>query len=450
MVSPEIGRWPLWRIIESLRHGEMTSPEIVDGLLSTISKLDPTVLAFTTVTDEIAHKQAQDAQHRLDCEGAQAPLLTGLPVVLKDLIDVRGVITTAGSRVLENNIAAYDSALWTDLRKQDAVLLGKANTHEFAYGGASAPTRNPWDLSKVPGGSSGGSAAALAAGMCHAAFGTDTAGSVRIPAALCGVTGLKPTNGTFNTRGVVPLSQTLDVIGPMARSPRDVRLLFQALHAGSALSLTWQPDVRGLRVGVVQPQGSVASPVIDGLKDAAEALREAGAVVHNVDLSMCLEDAAGVNFTIMGAEASAIHQHWLATQPESYSDAVRARIREAESISARDYILALGRRDEFRSQLDDALDGCDVLLLNGLPSQATPAYDEDIELDGSTQNRDWIMCRDMAFANVTGHPVLEVPAGCPSGLPVGVQLVARQGMDDVLFAPGESIFERLAQGIPEL
>lgn len=456
MASPDISRWSLWQLVTALHDRDISSPEIVESLLATISRLEPSVRAFVTVTDDLARQQAIQAQYRLDEGGAAVQACTGVPVVVKDLLDVRGLATTAGSRVLADNIAESDSALWSSLRAQGAVHLGKTNTHEFAYGGATEPTRNPWDLSKVPGGSSGGSAAALAAGMCHAAFGTDTAGSVRIPAALCGVTGLKPTNGTFSTNGVVPLSHTLDVIGPMAKTPRDVHLIFEALRRGASPG-----DVQravgnyaharaGLRVGVVTCQGDVSAPVRKSLERAAGALRDAGAHVSDVELAMRLDDAAAVNFTIMGAEAAAIHRQWLDARPEDYSAAVRDRIREAASISARDYIDALGRRTEFRHHVDVALSQFDVLLLNGLPSVATPAYDDEIELEGSKQNRDWIMCRDMAFANVTGHPVLQVPAGCADGLPVGVQLLARHGKDDALFAPGDAIFEQLAEEIPQM
>lgn len=450
MASPEICRWTLAEVVDALRSRAVSTEELIDATLTQIARVDGDVQAFVSVTEELAREHARYAQKQLDTDGDAAPVLTGVPLAVKDLFHVAGVRTTAGSRVYEEYVADTDSQAWVQLRRYGAALIGKANTHEFAYGGATEPTRNPWDTSKITGGSSGGSAAALAASMCFGAVGTDTAGSVRIPAALCGVVGLKPTNHALSTDGVIPLSPSLDVVGPMARTPEDTRILFAALRGDQEVAPRPAGSIAGTRIGVIAPQGAVAAEVVTGLDRAADALRDAGADVERVGFEVDLAQAASVNFTIMGAEGAAFHRPLLAAHEDKYSDAVRARLHDAAHTSAVDYIDALDARAKLRAQVDDALDGFDALLLNGVPCMASPAYDTRVHIQGQLEDRDWVLCRDMAFANVTGHPVLQVPAGCGDGIPVGVQLLSRRNSEDALFGPGQAIFDRLAWPMPNI
>lgn len=444
---------------QALRSRKISALELTEATLSRITENDQTIGAFITVTGDLALKQARKAQARLDCEGEAAPLLTGIPVALKDLIDVAGVPTTAASRVLANNIAQHDAPVWKKLQDAGAVLVGKANTHEFAYGGSTEPTRNPWDTDRMVGGSSGGSAAALAAGMSFGAIGTDTAGSVRIPAAFTGVVGLKTSRGLVDSRGVMPLSNTLDCVGPMARTPEDAAILLSYMldahhreklqkysSTGHLLPQDGR-DLTGLAVGVIDNAGRVSSGVHDGLKNAVEALSDAGAKVDEVSVGS-LETAAQTVFTIMGAEASHVHQHWLNTRADKYSRYVRDRLFEAAEIRAGTYLDALETGRDYKEKYDQALADYDVLLLSSMPTTAPIAYIEQIEIDGIEFVRDALMCRDTAFANLTGHPALTVPSGLSGGLPTGVQIVGQEHHEANLFQVGQVLFERTEVGLP--
>lgn len=451
-MSADWHRWSLHEVAQRLRSRRLGAVELVEAVLARIAERDEDVRAFLTVTPELARRQAVAAQRVLDTDGASAPPLTGVPVVLKDLIDVRGYPTTAGSKVLADNIARTDAVAWRRLARAGATLVGKVNTHEFAYGGATEPTRNPWDTSRMVGGSSGGSAAALAAGMCFGALGTDTAGSVRIPAAFCGVVGLKPTRGSVSTRGVIPLSGTLDCVGPLARTPADAALLFATLTGRRRKPLPSghaDGSLRGLRVCVVDNEEPVAADVLAAHDDAAGALAEAGATLTKIgSTELDMLAALRVNFTIMAAESAQVHRGWLETSAEKYSPYVRERLLQSARTTAVDYLDALQEARAIRARWDAALRDCDVLLLTGMPCVAPTAWVEQIDIDGASFDRDWLMCRDAAFANVTGHPALAVPAGTTGGLPVGIQLVGRRHEEAVLFPAGQAIFERLAAPIP--
>lgn len=447
-------RWSLVDLVSRLRARQVGPVELVESLLERIALIDGDVRAFVTVTAELARHQAREAQRVLSRDCASAPVLTGVPVALKDLFDVRCVVTTAGSRLLVDNVASKDSASWRRLRRHGAVLVGKANTHEFAYGGACEPTRNPWDLERMAGGSSGGSAAALASGMCFGALGTDTAGSIRIPAALCGTVGLKPSRGATSPNGVFPLSPTLDHVGPMARTPRDALLLLRALRSRSVLT-TLSPagevlsqNIDGLRVGLLPPQERVAGPVLQALHAAAAALSDAGARVEEAPVMVDMASAARVNFTIMAAEAAHIHRNWLESMPSEYTPYVRARLSEAFATTAVDYLDAMKARERFVAQWEEAMAGFDALLVNGVPCTAPIAYEEEVRIDGIDEDRDRLFCRDMAFANITGQPAVVIPAGVDGHLPVSVQLVGRRGADELLLCLGQAVFDRLASPLP--
>lgn len=434
-------------VAEALRKRDVGAVELLEAIIDRIETVEPTVHAFIEVTIDLARRQAKDAQKVLDVAGEAAPPLTGVPVVLKDLFDVRGLTTTAGSRVLAENLAHRDSVAWQRLRRAGAVLVGKVNTHEFAYGGTTEPTRNPWDHERMVGGSSGGSAAALAAYTCFGALGTDTAGSVRIPAGLCGVAGLKPTRGAVSTRGVVPLSGTLDCVGPMARTPADVRVLYDAVRNRRSGRVA-PPELAGMRVGVIPAQGAVELGVRQAVAAAAETLTDVGAEVEELAVAPRLADAALIDFTIMAAEAGRYHRFWLETRELDYSPYVRERLLEALGTTAADYLDAVEEGRAMTRAWDRLLEDYDVVLLNGVPFTAPVAYVEQVVVEGMTEDRDWLLCRDLAFANVTGHPALAVPAGLAGSLPVGVQLVGARYTEDLLFSAGQVIFDRLAQPCP--
>lgn len=425
----------------ALDAGQVRATELLEHMVGIASAHEPQVRALTTSTLELARDQAARADARLSA-GERTPLL-GIPIVLKDLIDVAGVPTTAGSRVLAGNVPTTSATVWHRLEAAGAVLVGKSNTHEFAYGGTTAPTRNPADPARIVGGSSGGSAAALAAGFALGALGTDTAGSVRIPANLCGVAALKPTRGMVPGDGVVPLSQTLDVVGPMARSVADLDPLFRVIADLTDVPPS-QPHVR--TVGVLQPGGPQARSITRAVDATRAALAEIGAVPVDVDVAGFATSVSD-NFTIMGYEASRIHEQW-ADRRDLYTPYVRDRLTEAGAISRADYTAALAAATRLRDGLDQLLHTVDVLLVPGVPFPAPPAYDEQVLVAGEWMDRDTGLCRNMGFANLTGHPTLALPAGLDHGLPVGVQLVGRRGADLSLIAVGRLLAPLLPAGLP--
>ncbi len=429
-------------VVAALDDATTSAGELLAVVERRLSEREPQIHALVTPTLDLARGQAARADDRR-ARGERGPLL-GVPIVLKDLIDVAGVPTTAGSRVLAGNVPTTGAPVWTRLEAAGAVLVGKANTHEFAYGGTTEPTRNPSDPSRIVGGSSGGPAAALAAGYCWGAVGTDTAGSVRIPANLCGIAALKPTHGLVDTAGVVPLSQTLDVVGPMARAVADLDPLLRVM-AGLSSAPVVAP--RRPRLGVLAPSGPTDAAVLHAYERAVDAVSDAGAAVRSVELPG-FERSVADNFTVMGLEASRIHARW-ADRRDLYTPYVRERLAEAASVTREDYDAALGSGARLRERLDVLLGDLDGLLVPGVPFPAPPAYDERVLIDGVWEDRDSGLCRNTGFANLTGHPVLAVPAGLDGGgLPVGVQLVGRRGADLELIALGAVLEGLLPPGLP--
>lgn len=415
----------------ALHEGRTSAVELLDTALAEMEHWEPQIHAMVTQTPELARAAAQDADRRL-AAGDRGDLL-GIPIVLKDLVDVAGVPTTAGSRVLADNMATSDAVVWQRLRAAGAVLLGKANTHEFAYGGTSEPTRHPADTSRMVGGSSGGPAAALAAGYCLGAVGTDTAGSIRNPAGLCGVAGLKPSRGLVDPTGVIPLSPTLDVVGPMARRVADLDPLLSVMSGQPATGDPAPRTPEGLCVGLLS-LGPMDDQVLRGLSATQEVLATGGATVEGLELPGCTESVYD-DFLIIGFEAVQYHRRW-ADRRDDYTPYVRSRLEDAETTSETDYQAALERARQLRTAIDQALGQFDVLLLPGVPFTAPPAYDDQVEVAGQPEDRDTALCRNMALANLTGHPVLALPAPADGGLPVGTQLLGGLGSDRDLIRLG--------------
>ncbi len=397
--------------------------------------------------------------------------LRGAAVAVKDIFETAGIRTTAGSRQLANNIPASDAQAWALLVAEGAQLVGKTSTHEFAAGTTNenesfGPVHNPWDPERVSGGSSGGSAAAVAAGLAACALGSDTAGSIRIPAACCGVVGLKPTYGRVSRAGVIPLSWTLDHVGPISRTVRDAGLLLSALagadpHDPSTLG---QPPLRidglglppgdgliGLRIGV--PMGWLSERTVGGtgsgdvptdpeiaacLDEVLATCRDLGAQVRVVDLGPA-EDAARCNRVIAFAESTAYHQHWLEHSPQLYGEKVYRRLLAGRFIPAVDYLQAQRLRAAIAARHMAALDptsGVDFFALPTLPIVAPPI--------GASDDQAGALVRFCAPFNVTGLPAITIPA-CFSaaGLPIGLQLVARPWDEEGLLAVAAALEEAL-------
>ncbi len=426
----EIGR--------KLRTRELSAAEVVETCLERIDAEAKKLNAFIRVMADDARRQAAEADGELAAGRNRGPL-HGIPIAVKDLIDIKGLPTTAASRVRDGHRADTDAAVVVQLRRAGAILIGKTNLHEFAYGTTSedsafGPVRNPHDPSRSPGGSSGGSAVAVATGMAVAALGTDTGGSVRIPAAACGTVGLKPTYGEVSVDGVVPLSRTLDHVGPFARTVSDAWLLHrvllgQAEHTG----LTAAP-IGTLRVAV--PRAYFCELLDDDVGSEFEralySLRQAGAHVDEVSIPHASATPA-VYIHIHAAEAAEYHARALDTAADRYTPNVRLRLEMGRYILAEDHVRARNACEYLRREVDAALEGHDALILPTLPIPAPPIGVETLTIAGSEQPVRALMLRCTQLFNLTGHPALSMPCGTTSqGLPCGLQLVGRRFETDAL------------------
>jgi aspartyl-tRNA(Asn)/glutamyl-tRNA(Gln) amidotransferase subunit A len=425
-----------------VHSGLITPTELVLESLERIDQHDGEVKAFVTVMREQALRDAEQAERELRTGLYRSPL-HGIPIGMKDLMAVKGVLMTAGSNVLADYVATEDAAVVELLRKAGAIIIGKTNTHEFAYGTYTPPTRNPWNLSRIPGGSSGGSAAAVAADMCLGAIGSDTGGSIRIPASCCGITGLKPTYGRVSCYGVVPLSWSLDHVGPMARSAEDCAIIFDAIAgydprdpnsvsgppSRAATSLIGGAEgstalsLQGLKIGL--PQDAFIGPLDPEVRQAWNGamlvLKEAGAEVIDVDLPRPMLE---LYRTIQRPEASLAHmqKHWLPDKLDLYTENTREHLLQGQTIPAVDYLRAQYERRIFSSAVRAVLQRVDTLALPTLPVPAVPAEQERIEIDGTPVT---LLDLTMPF-NLAGVPAISFPCGFTSNtLPIGLQVVGK-------------------------
>jgi aspartyl-tRNA(Asn)/glutamyl-tRNA(Gln) amidotransferase subunit A len=427
------------------RKRKLSPVELTKLMLTRIERLNPKLNAFLSVTAEIALAQAKKAETELFApRGRKARRdrgpLHGIPVSLKDNLYTAGVRTTAGSKILKDFIPGKDAEAVAQLKQAGAVLLGKTNMHEFAYGVTSnnphyGAVHNPWDLARIPGGSSGGSAAAVAAGLCFGSIGTDTGGSIRIPASLCGIVGLKPSIGRVRTDGTVPLSPRLDCVGPLARTVQDAALLMEPIlarakrepHLGSAC----KPSSRTQKFKLGLPSelffNVVSDDVLRIFQNALHALCEVGAKIEDVSLPM-LEQTEDAGNQIAWPEATHYHQQagWFPARSAEYGEDVRSRLEVGTKISATDYLWALELRGKFIQQLHLAMAdaGVDALVVPTIPIAAPLIGEESTHLNGVDHPTRALLLRNNRPANLAGVPAISVPCGfTAAGLPVGLQLI---------------------------
>ncbi len=414
---------------------EVSSLEATEACLSRVAADNGRVNAFITVLGDEAREAARRADAEIAAGRYRGPL-HGVPISLKDLIDLAGVPTTAASRALAGHVAREDAAVAARLREAGAIFLGKCNLHEFAFGTTSedsafGPVRNPRDLARSAGGSSGGSAAAVVSGMGLASVGTDTGGSIRIPAAVCGCVGLKPTRGELPTGGIVPLSWTLDHVGPIARSVADAWLLFHAM-AGTPNPASLPPGrvpASGLRLGLLKPYFlDILDDAVGGaFFGACARLAKAGVTVADRAVPHAA-DTATVYLHVQLPEASAYHAPTLEAHPELYTPPVRQRLEMGRYVMAEDYARATVGARWLTREVDEALDGVDALVLPTVPIVAPELGATLLEFGGAKHPVRALMLRLTQLFDVTGHPAITIPcARSADGLPVGLQLVGRRG-----------------------
>lgn len=420
-----------------LRAGELTSIEVTDACLRRIDADNGRLNAFVHVDADQARRQARDRDLEL-ARGHDRGPLHGVPISIKDLLDVRGTPTTAASRVREGHIAERDATAVAHLRRAGAVFVGKTNLHEFAFGTTSEDSafgavRNPHDPSRSPGGSSGGSAVSVAAGMALATVGTDTGGSIRIPAAACGVVGLKPAHGEVPVDGVVRLSRMLDHVGPLARSVTDAWLLYRALLGESPRDLATVP-ASGLRLAVLRPYfcDLLDDEVRSRFEQSLERLRAAGARIDDASIAHAAA-IAPIYLTLVLADAASYHAATLEGMPERYTPPVRMRLEMGRYVLAEDYVRALAGRDVLRREVDAALAPYDALVLPALPIPAPPLGATTLTIGDTTEPVRNLMLRETQLFNLTGHPAIALPCGrTAAGLPCGLQLVGSRTQTEQL------------------
>jgi len=424
------------------RERQVSPVALTEAALARIDAYDHEIRAFVHVEAARALAEARDVERRIAAGEDPGPLC-GAPIAIKDIVDVAGMPTMAGSRVMAGNTPHSDATIVSRLRAAGAVIIGKTNTHEFAYGVISAPTRNPWDLARIPGGSSGGSAAALVAGMTTGAIGTDTAGSIRLPAALCGVVGLKPTYDLVSRDGVIPLSWSLDHAGPMARSVADAALMLAALAPGARDADEWvalargragQP-ARGLRAGIPRPYfyDDLDPEVAAAVETARGVLSELGLESREVALPD-VELTFAVGRAVQRPEASAYHQQTLRATPELYQDETRRDLELGELYLATDYIQGQRVRARLREQWLEVMRDVDLLITPTVPIAAPvpPGAGGSGAIKGT-------LLRNTYPFNLVGFPALSLPCGLTAtGLPVGLQLAGRPFEDLTVLRVGHA------------
>jgi aspartyl-tRNA(Asn)/glutamyl-tRNA(Gln) amidotransferase subunit A len=422
-----------------LMAGKQLSPvELTASCLARIEALDDTLHAFLLVTPERAMADARAAEVRI-MAGQSRGKLDGIPIAHKDIYNTAGIRTTAHSKLLQDNVPEHDATVVRQWADAGTVLLGKLATHEFAMGGPSfdlpwPPARNPWNPAHFTSGSSSGTAAAIASGMILGGTGSDTGGSIRGPAALCGLAGIKPTYGLCSRAGVLPLSFTMDHTGPLAWTAEDCALLLQAMaghDAADPASADRPPadftaglskDVRGLRIGVVRHFFETDHPVNDATRlhiaHALDVFEHLGAEIREVTLSP-LHDWHACGFLILTAEAYAVHEPWLKTRFNDYGELLRDRLALGGLIRASDYVQAIRKRRALCLELRHAMADLDILVSAVQPAEAPP-------IDAVPK---WAMLEKPSFTmpfNVTGSPAMSVCTGFGAGgLPVAMQLIGK-------------------------
>jgi len=429
------------RLAPLIRRKKLSPVELFEFVLDRIETFGPGLNAFITVTADRAFAQAQQAEKEI-AKGHYRSPLHGIPISLKDLFYTAGIPTTAGSKILRDFVPVENAAVVDRLRDAGAVLVGKTNLHEFAFGATNVnphygPARNPWDPSRVSGGSSGGSAITVVAGLAVASLGTDTGGSIRIPAAACGCVGLKPSYGRVPMHGVVPLARSLDHVGPLCRCVEDSAIMLGMIAGADPRDATsWgNPDtafskevrrgMQGIRIGIPRQFffERLQSQVRRAVLAAVAVLEENGAEIHEVTLKG-MEETADLAAWITVAEALTFHWTWLEKRPQDYGDDLRTRLEGSKYMTAAAYVQAQERRRAYADRLIQALKSVDLLVAPSLPVTAPRIGENEVKIGRTREDTRLALLRLTRPGNLAGLPAISVPCGFSSdGLPVGLQII---------------------------
>ncbi len=432
-----------------LRKKEISPVELVDAALARIERANPGLNAFLTIVADEARRQARAAERAIRSGNASGPL-HGIPISLKDNFWTRGIRSTAGSKILANFVPDEDSDVASRLARAGAILLGKTNMHEFAYGITNenphyGPVRNPWAQERISGGSSGGSAVAVATGMGFASMGTDTGGSIRIPASLCGIVGLKPTYGLVSVAGVVPLAETMDHAGPLGRTVTDVCIMLQAVTVKYPKGAP-APECRKLgrsiprrfRLGWPKEYffDRVDAEVRRAIEAAGKTLESLGARIEEVSLPH-LADSVEPSTNIAMAEATRYHeaQGFFPARAAEYGEDVRKRLEMGREVRAVDYLNAFAVKREIEKEFQAAFARVDAIIAPALPIDAPRIGENELMIEGEKETVRSALVRLNRPANLTGDPAISIPCGFTrAGLPIGLQLIGAHWSEARLLA----------------
>ena len=434
---------PIHELAPLLEKKEISPVELFNEAMERIHRLQPKLNSFITITEEEARKAATEAESEIRKGRYRGPL-HGIPISIKDLFATRGIRTTAGSKVLAKWIPDYDATAVAHLQQAGVVLVGKTNMHEFAYGVTNenphfGPARNPWDPTRIPGGSSGGSAAAVGSFQCAASLGSDSGGSIRTPAAVCGVVGLKPTYGRASRYGAIPLAWSLDHVGPLTKSVEDAAIMLAAIAGPDPMDPSSSsrpiPDyrkdmrasIRGLRLGVARQYFSenVDTEIQKLVSAAIRQMEGMGATLVEVDIP-ALENCAAMEAHITLAEATSYHEPYLKKQADDYGPGVRINLEAGRYLFATDYVKSQRARTLLKRNFNEAFKWAEVIVSPTLP--ALPPLVGEVWVK-SGDLREHVIDAFLRFNipyDLTGLPAISVPCGFSSaGLPIGLQIAGR-------------------------
>lgn len=444
-------------VAQEISTRSLSPVTLTEMMLDRIAGIDPKLLSYVTVLKDDAIRSARQAEKEI-ADGHYRGALHGVPVAIKDIYDTKGVRTTACSKVRENYVPTENSTVVRKFREAGAIILGKVTTHEFAFGFDSRPTKNAWNLDHIPSGSSGGSGAAIAAGLCFAATGSDTGGSIRAPAAANGITGIKPTYGRVSKAGVAVLSWSLDHAGPMARTVRDLAILLGVMAGPDPLDPHTKDvavpnyvgalsgDVRGVRLGVPTSYffDDVEPWVEDAIRTAIAILEAAGAKVVPVSIPG-LDGILDCMLAIAMSEASTYHQQTMRETPELFSDETRLLLEAGELTLATTYINAQRLRLAIKNTFKQAMRDVDVLVTPTQPTTALKVGQATSRIGSREESVFAVSARFCAPFNISGLPAISVPCGfSPEGMPIGLQVVGKPFDEETVLRVADA-FERSTQ-----